>query len=174
MDEAPIPIPITPDINIQKEEKIIKASEHELNYEKIKYNLSLSLSESNKLILKMKEMNNFSTKYYININNLEGLSKIDKQFRLYDIESEAFDALNDILNSNQTFIKKSNENFLIQFCFPLPGNKIKEILIPLKSKSYEQKNINDELVKKVNDLEMKLNKEIEENKEFKKNMRNIK
>ena len=167
MDVAPLAKPITPENNIE-EEKITKKSEHELNYDKIKYNLSLILLESNKLILKMKEMNSFTTSYYISINTLEDLSKIDKQFRSYDTEGEVFETLNDILNTNQALIQKSNENFSINFCFPLPGNKKKEILIPLKSKNCEQKNISNEIIKKINDLEIKLNKEIEENKENKK------
>ena len=82
--------------------------------------------------------------------------------------NEVFDALNDILNINQAYIQKIKDNLVINFMFPLPGNKKKEIIIPLKIENFEQKNINDELVKKVNDLEYKLNKEIEENKIYKK------
>ena len=142
MDIAPLANPLTPDNN-KEEVKLTKVSEHELNYEKSKYSLILSLSNSNKLILKMKEMNTFTTSYYISINTLEELSKIDKQFNLYTSESETFIALNDILNANQTIIRKSNENFLLQFNFPLAENKKKEILIPLKLKNYINSNFNN-------------------------------
>ena len=151
-----------------KEEKINKESKYELNYENKKYILILNITESNLLIFKLKEVNVISSKYYISKTNLDDLMKIDKQFRLYDTMDEVFDTLNDILNINQAYIQKIKDNLVIKFMFPLPGNKKKEIIIPLKIENFEQKNINDELVKKVNDLENKLNKEIEENKIYKK------
>ena len=57
-----------------------------------------------------------------------------------------------------------NDNLVINFIFPLPGNKKKEIFIPLKTRNEFQKTINEQLIQKVNVLEEKLNKEIEENK----------
>ena len=161
---------ITPDIDKKDEEKITNYSEYKLIYDQKKYSLSLSLSKSNKLILKMKEINNFSTSYYISINTLEDLKKIDTQFNLYNSVNEVFESLNNILKANQTLIKKSNEKLLIQFCFPVSGNFKKEIFIPIKLKNYEQKYINDEIIKKINNLEMILNKEMEENKENKKSI----
>ena len=93
--------------------------------------------------------------------------KIDKQFRSYDIVNEVFEVLIDILNMNQASVQKIQNNLAINFLFTLPGNKKKEIIIPLNIQNFDQTNFNDELVKKVNDLEEKLNKEIEENKIYK-------
>ena len=166
MEVAPQIVKTTPNENFN-EEKIIKESKYELNYEKKNFILILILTEYN-LIFKLKEKNIISSKYYISKNNLDDLIKIDKQFRAYDTINEIFELLIDILNINQAFIQKKEDYLVIKFLFPLPGNKKKEIIIPLKIENFEQKNINDELVKKVNDLENKLNKEIEENKIYKK------
>ena len=81
--------------------------------------------------------------------------------------NEAFEALNDILDINQASLQKLNDNLVINFIFPLPGNKKKEIFISFKTRNEFQKNINEQLIKKVNDLEEKLNKEIGENKIYK-------
>lgn len=164
MDEAPIASIITPG---DSEEIISEESVYELNFEDKKYILTLSVTSSNKLIFKLKEDNIVASTYYMTINYLEELTKIDKQFRLYDTESEVYETLKDILNSKQCLIQKINENLVLTFLFPLPGNKKREIIIPLITKNYEQKDLNDGLVKKVNELEIKLNKEIQENKEYK-------
>ena len=55
--------------------------------------------------------------------------------------NEVFEALNDILNVNQVSIQKLNDNLAINFIFPLPGNKKKEIFIPFKTRNEFQKNI---------------------------------
>ena len=168
MDVAPPIIMPTP-IDNSKEDKIKKEAKYELSYETKKYILILNITESNILILKLQEKNSsISSKYYLAKNNLDDLNKIDKQFRLYDSMSEVFDALNDILNINQASIKKLNDNFSINFLFPQPGNKKKEIIISLQIQSVEQKSIINELTIKVRDLEDKLNNEIEENKIYKK------
>ena len=166
MEVAPQIVKTTPNENFN-EEKIIKESKYELNYENKNFILILILTEYN-LIFKLKEKNIISSKYYISKNNLDDLIKIDKQFRAYDTINEIFELLIDILNINQAFIQKKEDYLVINFLFSLPGNKKKEIIIPLHIENFEQKNINDELVKKVNDLEDKLNKEIEENKIYKK------
>jgi len=166
MEVSPQIVKTTPNENFN-EEKIIKESKYELNYENNNFILILILTECN-LIFKLKEKNIISSKYYISKNNLDDLIKIDKQFRAYDTINEIFELLIDILNINQAFIQKKEDYLVIKFLFPLPGNKKKEIIIPLHIENFEQKNINDELVKKVNDLEDKLNKEIEENKIYKK------
>ena len=164
MDEAPIASIITPG---DSEEIISEESVYELTFEDKKYILTLSVTSSNKLIFKLKEDNIVASTYYMTINYLEELTKIDKQFRLYDTESEVYETLKDILNSKQCLIQKINENLVLTFLFPLPGNKKREIIIPLITKNYDQKDLNDGLVKKVNELEIKLNKEIQENKENK-------
>jgi len=166
MEVAPQIVKTTPNENFN-EEKIIKESKYELNYENKNFYLILILTESN-LIFKLKEKNIISSKYYISKNNLDDLIKIDKLFRAYDTINEIFELLIDILNINQAFIQEKEDYLVINFLFSLPGNKKKEIIIPLHIENFEQKNINDELVKKVNDLEDKLNKEIEENKIYKK------
>ena len=94
--------------------------------------------------------------YYLNRSNLNELSNIEKKLGIYDSEAELYDALNDILNKKQVKIKKINQNISLNFLYPVPGNKIKEIIIPIKSKIYEQKNLNDEIIKKINNLEVKL------------------
>ena len=170
MEEAPL-ARLTPKIDVE-EDIITKTEEHKLNYEKINYILSLSLSESNKIIFKMSEVNAFTPYHYISIDNLDTLSKIDKQFRAYDTIKEVFDFLSDILKNNQVLIEKSDEKFNLKFSFPL-GNKIKEIRIPLKARAFVQKNINEETVKKVDDLEAKLNIEIQENKKMVKNINDL-
>ena len=168
MEVAPLIIMPT-SIDNSKEDKIKKEAKYELSYETKKYILILNITESNILILKLQEKNSsISSKYYLARNNLDDLNKIDKQFRSYDSMSEVFDALNNILNINQASIKKLNDNFSINFLFPLPGNKKKEIIIPLQIQSVEQKSIINELTIKVRDLEDKLNNEIEENKIYKK------
>ena len=166
MEVSPQIVKTTPNDNFN-EEKIVKESKYELNYEKKNFILILILTECN-LIFKLKEKNIISSKYYISKNNLDDLIKIDKLFRAYDTINEIFELLIDILNINQAFIQKKEDHLVINFLFSLPGNKKKEIIIPLYIENFEQKNINDELVKKVNDLEDKLNKEIEENKIYKK------
>ena len=150
-------------IDKQKEEKVWKESKVELDYEGKKYILGLILTESEFLIIELKEKNVISLNYHLIKNNLEDLKQIDKQFRSYDSINEVFEALNDILDINQASLQKLNDNLVINFIFPLPGNKKKEIFIPFKTRNEFQKNINEQLIKKVNDLEEKLNKEIEEN-----------
>ena len=86
MEEAPL-AKLTPDIN-SEEEKITKTEEYKLNYEEINYIITLSLSESNKIILKMNEVNAISSNYYIRIDDLDTLSKINKIFNVYDTTNE--------------------------------------------------------------------------------------
>ena len=113
-------------------------------------------------------MDNISSNYYISKNNLDDLIKIDKQFRAYDTIKEVYEILKDILNLEKASIQNIKDNLVINFSFLLPSNKEKEIVIPFQIKNFEQKIINDEFIKKINDLENKLNKEIEENSIYKK------
>ena len=131
------------------------------------YILTLSLSESNNLIFKLNEKES-AKEEYINNFKLIDLKKLHKQFRLYDSETEVFETLNDILNTNSAFIQKEEDKFGIVFSFPLPGNKKQEINIPLKNKILKKGNLNDEIIKRINGLEKQLNKEIKDNKEYKK------
>ena len=165
--EVPPLIAINP-IDNYKEEKIKKESKYELNYENKKYNLIIYITKSNLLIITLKETNVISSKYYISKNNLDDLIKIDKQFRVYDTINEVYEVLNEILNIKQFSIQNIQDNLSIKFLFSLPANNLKEIIIPFQIQNFEQKFINDELIKKVNDLEKKLDKEIEENKTYKK------
>ena len=165
--QATTPITKPTPIDKPKEEKVQKETKVELDYEAKKYILRLILTESNLLILELKEKNTISLNYHLMKKNLEDLKQIDKQFRLYDSMSEVFEALNDILNMNQVSLQKLNDNLVINFIFPLPGNKKKEIVMPFRTRNEAQININEQLIKKVNDLEDKLNKEIEENKMYK-------
>ena len=151
----------------KEEEKISKNSIHELNYHNKMYILTLSLSESNNLIFKLNEKES-AKEEYINNFKLIDLKKLHKQFRLYDSETEVFETLNDILNTNSAFIQKEEDKFGIVFSFPLPGNKKQEINIPLKNKILKKGNLNDEIIKRINGLEKQLNKEIKDNKEYKK------
>ena len=161
--QATAPIIKPKPIDKPKEEKIRKESKVELVYEGKKYIFAVYLTESDYLIIELKEKNVISLNYHLIKSNFEDLKQIDKQFRLFDSMNEVFEALNDILNVNQVSIQKLNDNLAINFIFPLPGNKKKEIFIPLKTRNEFQKNINEQLIKKVNFLEEKLNKEIEEN-----------
>ena len=157
---------LKPKATEEPEDKIAKVSEYELNHENKKYNLTLSLTDSNYLIFNLKE-EGITPIFFLNRSNLNDLSNIDKKLGIYDTELELYEALNDLLKQKQATIQKNDQNFSINFLYPLPGNKTKEIKIPFKRKIFEQKNLNDEIVKKVNDLEEKLNKEIEENKKNK-------
>ena len=105
MEESPL-AKITPDIKTEEEQKIIKKEEYKLNYVSINYILILSLSESNKIIFKMNEENAITPNYYISIDDLDTLSKLDKLFRAYDTAIEVFKFLNDILKSNKVLIEK--------------------------------------------------------------------
>ena len=116
-------------IDKQKEEKVWKESKVELDYEGKKYILGLILTESQFLIIELKEKNVISLNYHLIKNNLEDLKQIDKQFRSYESMNEVFEALNDILDINQASLQKLNDNLVINFIFPLPGNKKKEIFI---------------------------------------------
>ena len=157
----------TPNGDNMEEEKN-KEFVYELNYDNKKYNFTLSLIESNSLILKIKENNNNNSEEYKNQCNLNDLKKINKIFKLYDNEVEVFNALNNILNEKQASIQKIKDYFSINFLFGLPGNKKKEIIIPLYKSGVEKNCINDEYIAKINDLENRLNKEIKEKEEYKK------
>ena len=124
--QATAPITKPTPIDKPKEEKVQKESKIELDYEAKKYILRLILTESNLLILELKEKNVISLNYHLMKKNLEDLKQIDKQFRLYDSMSEVFEALNDILNMNQVSVHELSDNLVINFIFPLPGNKKKK------------------------------------------------
>ena len=162
MEVAPPIVTPMPKDNLEMD-IINKESKYELNFENKKYSLILNATKSNFLTIKLREKDEISSNFYLIKRNLDDLNKLDKQFRLYDSINEVFDALNDILNINQASIQKINDNFSISFIFPLPGNKKKEILIPLQFRSVGQKDMTDELIKKIKDLEHILNLEIEEN-----------
>jgi len=149
-------------------EKIKEESKYELNYENKKYNFIIQITESNLLILILKEIDDISSNYYISKNNLDDLIKIDKQFRAYDTINEVYEILKDILNIEKASIQIIKDNLVLNFSFPLPANKKKEIIIPFQIKNFHQKIINDKFIKKIIDLENKLNKEFEENLIYKK------
>ena len=92
--EAP-PI-LKPKITEEPEEKTTKVSEYELNHENQKYNLTLSLTDSNYLLFNLKE-DGITPIFYLNRSNLNDLSNIDKKLGIYDSELELYEALNDLL-----------------------------------------------------------------------------
>ena len=154
-------------------ENIINTSKHSLNYENLNFDLLLSITNSKELIIKMNQTNIMANIFYTCKLNFEDFTKIDKLFRAYDTINEIYEILNDTIKTNQAIIKKiEDENFNIIFNFMLPGNRQKDITINLKKKYIEQKDLNIEVITKVNNLELKYNseysdlkKDIKENKE---------
>ena len=100
----------TPNGDNMEEEKN-KEFVYELNYDNKKYNFTLSLIESNSLVLKIRENNNTNSEEYKNQCNLNDLKKINKIFKFYDNEVEVFNALNNILNEKQASIQKIKDYF---------------------------------------------------------------
>ena len=166
MEEAPPIFKPTPFVN-SNDDKIKKEIKYELSFENKKYILMLNLTESNLLILKLKEMNNFSSKYYMSKFHLDDLNKLNKYFNFYESEIEVFNGLNDILKANNASIEKIQNDLGIKFIFPFPGNKTKEIVIQIVEQNMDQNETNNELIRRIEELENELRKENEENKTYK-------
>ena len=75
MDDAPPILKPTPFVNFN-DDKIKKEIKYELSFENKKYILMINLTESNLLILKLKEMNNFLSAYYMSKYHLDDLNKL--------------------------------------------------------------------------------------------------
>ena len=166
MEEAPSIFKPTPFVN-SNDDKIKKEIKYELSFENTKYILMLIITESNLLILKLKEMNNFLSTYYMSKYHLDDLNKLNKYFKFYESEIEVFNGLNDILKENKASIEKFQNDLGIKFIFPFPGNKTKEIVIQIKRKEMDQNETNNELIRRIEELENEIRKENEENKIYK-------
>ena len=63
--------------------------------------------------------------------------------------NEVFEALNDILDINQASLQKLNDNLVINFIFPLPGNKKRKYSYHLKLEMNSRKILMNNLLKKL-------------------------
>ena len=150
-----------------QETQDIEESENDQNIffiikDKNSYILSCSLKKNDSILLKLKLYSNSITFYYESIYNNENLLKISNLFLLCQDMNESFNLLIDILNKNGNNIKLdfiNDDKAKLSLFVELPTKKKENAYILLNKKQIKlKKNLNENKVYELNELNNKIEK----------------
>ncbi len=159
--DAPKPNPIT-----ESKEEISLKKEYKYTLNEKDYLIQIGKINSDKLLIKIRELSSISNVFYENNFTLEKLQKLSKIFRYYDNIDETIENLYDIFEEKNYSIKiENNKLFLIiKLNKGIKGDE--NINIELFSKNFSLQNIVNNLCDEINSLKNKINNLQEKNKEF--------
>ena len=94
--------------------------------------------------------------HYTSYFTLDELKNISKSLRYYDNIKDIISVMEEKMKTNEIFLKKENSIISIEFKILSPNGKIENISLELKPQEKSDKEIISILVKKVGDLETKV------------------
>ena len=144
----------------------IKYEEYILKTENRTFKIKLYLSSD--ITIEVNELNKIKGIFYSGTFSLDALVELSRGFRICEDIKEAYDIIVQILENKKASINNISENEIsLIIKVDLPGGKVQDVTLTLNKKKMNDNAIIEELVKKVNQLE-------EENRNLKKDIKDIK
>ena len=162
--EAPIPM-ITASSKIDINNAIFSKDEFKVKLNEEIHNIMVGYLDEY-LVIKVYNKSNLKNNY-TSFNTYEDLKHISKSMRYFDDINDIISFIEGKGKNNELFLKKEKDNIFIEFKISSPNGKEEIVSIKLNSEELTDKEIINNLVNKVNNLEKKvetLNNELIKNK----------
>ena len=162
--EAPIPM-VTASPKIDINNVIFSKDEFKVKLNEEIHNIMVGYLDDY-LVIKVYNKSNLKNNY-TSFNTYEDLKHISKSMRYFDDINDIISFIEGKGKNNELFLKKEKDNIFIEFKISSPNGKEENVTIKLNSQELTDKEIINNLVNKVNNLEKKveaLNNELIQNK----------